>query len=99
MKNVHKLNKLFPSVKGKENNMKTYTVQYQMTDIKTDNTDTDFDTFEASSDKQAIAIAVKKYNGITMTNTGPEDRFLETIWSGDITWVLTNEDDYLENWL
>jgi len=93
MKNVHKLNKLFPSVKGKENNMKTYTVQYQMTDIKTDNTDTDFDTFEASSDKQAIAIAVKKYNG------GTEKRFLETIWSGDITWVLAHEDDYLENWL
>ena len=73
--------------------MKTYTVQYQMTDVETDYTDVDFDTFEASSDKQAIAIAIRGYNG------GPEEKFLETIWSGDIAWVLANEDDYLENWL
>ena len=73
--------------------MKTYTVSYQMTDVETDYTDVDFDTFQASSDKQAIAIAVKKYNG------GAKELFLETIWAGDIDWVLANEDDYLENWL
>ena len=73
--------------------MKTYTVSYQMTDVETDYDEVDFDTFEASSDKQAIAIAVKKYNG------GAEEKFLETIWAGDIDWVLSHEDDFLENWL
>jgi hypothetical protein len=75
----------------------TYTVSYQITIIETDNTDSDFDTFEASSDKQAIAIAVKKYNGLNYDGT--EELFLETIWKGDIDWVLTHEDDYLESWL
>ena len=77
--------------------MKTYTVQVSSTDLETDYSEVDFDTFEASSDKQAIAIAVRKFNGLNYDRT--EELFLETIWAGDIDWVLTHEDEFLENWL
>ena len=81
--------------------LNTYTVSVQITLIEADgeegNTDMDFETFEASSDKQALAIAPKKYNG--KKNGGTEDYFLETLWAGDINFALNHPNSYLEQYL